>query len=206
MSNMSETIANANALVNSSRQFRNCYREARISAVAQIPQRQQRIVLLRAEVEAVGGPAAFARLHNDVDPTYISQLLNGYRAFGERAARTMEERCGWPPGYLERGYEVDRSKVVATTLSSAHRALIAAFDGLLPEQQEAALADLERRAADNRRNFEELQKKFGASRVKLDREVAKHIKPAPPSSSAGKESVGARTITKGLRRPRKTKK
>lgn len=37
-----------------------------------------------------------------VDASYISQLLNGHRQFGEKTARSMEDKLGWPAGYLDR--------------------------------------------------------------------------------------------------------
>ncbi|MGM8935093.1 hypothetical protein ACS8E9_09450 [Pseudomonas neustonica] len=35
-----------------------------------------------------------------IEPSYISQLLNGHRSFGEKAARNMEIKIGVPPGTL----------------------------------------------------------------------------------------------------------
>lgn len=67
------------------------------------PIRINRVERLRKAVDQVGGPAAFARLHNGVDPTYVSQLLNGHRSFGEKAARKMESLVGWAQGYLDTG-------------------------------------------------------------------------------------------------------
>lgn len=64
--------------------------------------REARLDRLRRLVEAAGGPAAFARKHQEVDATYVSQLLNGHRNFGERAARTMERRIGLKHGDLDR--------------------------------------------------------------------------------------------------------
>lgn len=65
--------------------------------------RKLRIDNLRALVEKEGSIAAFSRKHDKVDPTYISQLLNGHRSFGEKAARNMESRIGLPVGYLDAG-------------------------------------------------------------------------------------------------------
>lgn len=59
-----------------------------------------RVKKLRQELEKAGGAAIFARLHS-LDSTYISQLVNGRRSFGEKAARTMERAVGWPCGYLD---------------------------------------------------------------------------------------------------------
>lgn len=46
--------------------------------------------------------AAFCREFEKIDPNYISQILNGHRSFGEKAARTMEEKLGLPPGWFDR--------------------------------------------------------------------------------------------------------
>lgn len=70
-------------------------------------EQQQRREKLRDLVTAAGGPAAFARLHDGVDPTYISQLLNGHRSFGERAARKMEERLSLVRGWFDLPDEID---------------------------------------------------------------------------------------------------
>jgi hypothetical protein len=64
-------------------------------------EQQTRLDNLRALVERAGGAAAFARTYPGVDPTYISQLLNKHRNFGERAARTMETKIGLDRGALD---------------------------------------------------------------------------------------------------------
>lgn len=62
---------------------------------------------LKALVENFGGPAAFARNNSQanadkpIDATYVSQLCQGHRAFGEKAARAMELRAGLPYGYFD---------------------------------------------------------------------------------------------------------
>jgi len=43
----------------------------------------------------------FANQH-DLDASYISQILNGHRSFGERAAANMEKKIGLPKDYLAR--------------------------------------------------------------------------------------------------------
>lgn len=37
----------------------------------------------------------------DIDPSYLSQILNGHRNLGERAARNMETKIDLVPGTLE---------------------------------------------------------------------------------------------------------
>lgn len=54
-----------------------------------------------------GGIAEFAKQFSrgdadkPIDPTYISQLLNGHRNFGEKAARNMEKRAGLAAYYFD---------------------------------------------------------------------------------------------------------
>ena len=61
-----------------------------------------RVEKLRKLVDGYGGPAEFARLRSQdgadkpIDPTYVSQLLNGHRRFGENAADNMCRRAGLP--------------------------------------------------------------------------------------------------------------
>lgn len=62
---------------------------------------KKRVEKLRSLVKKAGGIAAFVRNHNGIDPTYISQLLNGYRSFGERAARNMEAKIGVKQGWFD---------------------------------------------------------------------------------------------------------
>lgn len=38
--------------------------------------------------------------HYDLDASYLSQMLNGHRPMGEKAARNLEAKIGLPPGYL----------------------------------------------------------------------------------------------------------
>ena len=40
--------------------------------------------------------------HYDLNPSHISQLLNGHGSFGERAARNLERKVGWEDGLLDK--------------------------------------------------------------------------------------------------------
>lgn len=68
---------------------------------------EPRVAKLRKLVDDAGGPAAFSRAYSQknadkpIDETYVSQILNGHRAFGEKSARNMERRAGLPDGYFE---------------------------------------------------------------------------------------------------------
>ncbi|MDD3884534.1 MAG: hypothetical protein PHW66_06315 [Gallionella sp.] len=67
----------------------------------------KRVAKLRKLVGSAGGPAAFAKSYSQedadkpIDHTYVSQILNGHRSFGEKAARNMERRAGLPDGYFD---------------------------------------------------------------------------------------------------------
>lgn len=55
----------------------------------------QRLNNLKAAMKDFRSKVAFAR-HYQLDATYLSQLLHGHRRIGERTARTLEEKLGWP--------------------------------------------------------------------------------------------------------------
>ncbi|TXD63492.1 hypothetical protein FUT88_02270 [Ralstonia sp. TCR112] len=74
--------------------------------------RARRVEKLRQMVNDAGGPAAFARLHKGVNPTYVSQLLNGAAPFGDRAVEKMEKLIGLPAGTFDAG-EADRDTQLA---------------------------------------------------------------------------------------------
>lgn len=43
--------------------------------------------------------------HYDLSTSHISQMINGHGSFGERAARNLEKKVGWPAGYLDQSQE-----------------------------------------------------------------------------------------------------
>ncbi|HHO8155178.1 TPA: helix-turn-helix transcriptional regulator [Pseudomonas aeruginosa] len=60
-----------------------------------------RVTLLRALI-ATNSLKDFANAH-DVDASYLSQLLNGHRRLGDRAAGNLEQKLGLPSGLLVTG-------------------------------------------------------------------------------------------------------
>ena len=76
--------------------------------------KSSRIERLRELVEASGGPTGFVRTYNRKDgdkplnESYVSQILNGHRPFGEKSARNMEKRAGLPPGYFDQEIEAPK--------------------------------------------------------------------------------------------------
>lgn len=115
--------------------------------MAKLPEQQRRVAVLRREVTAVGGAASFARLHKEVDPTYVSQLLTGHRSFGEKAARRMEQRCGWPAGYLDDADADERPTSVS--LSAQQAELLRTWQHLTDKQRAALLEQIQAEAASN---------------------------------------------------------
>jgi SOS-response transcriptional repressor LexA len=65
-----------------------------------------RLKALRNEIGKFPTLAAFAR-HHGLDTTYISQLINGHRNLGEKAARNLEAKLGWPAMSMDRWDELD---------------------------------------------------------------------------------------------------
>ncbi|MDR1708597.1 MAG: phage repressor protein [Candidatus Accumulibacter sp.] len=68
----------------------------------------KKIEILRKLVESSGGVNAFARNHSvpgadrPIDPTYVSQILNGHRPFRDKSRLNMARRAGLPDDYFER--------------------------------------------------------------------------------------------------------
>lgn len=79
--------------------------------------------ILKTLVDAAGGPAQFAKKYSrkeadkPIDETYVSQILNGHRKFGEKAARNMEKRAGLPENFFDQPPS-HAEKVVVPTLSN----------------------------------------------------------------------------------------
>lgn len=66
---------------------------------------------LKKLVLDAGGPAAFATKYscdanNPIDPTYVSQILNGHRGFRDVSRRNMAIRSGLPEDFFETPHEV----------------------------------------------------------------------------------------------------
>lgn len=66
------------------------------------PLNDVRVANLRALVQKAGSQAKLARQHPGLDPTYVSQLLNGHRNFGEKSARKIETLLKLPYLYLDK--------------------------------------------------------------------------------------------------------
>lgn len=77
-----------------------------------------RLKVLRRQVDTFPSIAAFAR-HYGVDGTYISQLLNGHRNLGEKAARNLERKLDWPPMSMDQAVDLDESLALETRFSTS---------------------------------------------------------------------------------------
>ncbi len=58
---------------------------------------------INADVKSKGfrSDVAFCE-HYDLNPSHVSQLMNGHGSFGERAARNLERKVGWDDGLLDK--------------------------------------------------------------------------------------------------------
>lgn len=77
-----------------------------------------RLQTLREAIAQFPTLVAFARQYG-LDATYLSQLLHGHRNMGEKAARKLEAKLGWPPMTLDQvGAEAPDSATVPTRFES----------------------------------------------------------------------------------------
>lgn len=94
------TLANAIGSRNSNYQF--TFANVRVSNSAMknndAEHRRQKLANL---IEASGGQIVDFCRGTDIDASYVSQILNGHRSFGEKAARTMERKAGLPERFFE---------------------------------------------------------------------------------------------------------
>lgn len=95
---MEQTIANATHFCNSNRQLISKYLMCHDSNMAEP---SERVKKLQEIVNGYKSTAEFARRF-DFDVTYIRQLLNGHRSFGEKSARKMGLAIANDPNLFER--------------------------------------------------------------------------------------------------------
>ena len=102
-----------------------------------------RIEKLRALVDAYNGPAEFSRrrsVHSadkTIDASYVSQILNKHRSFGEKAALNMARRAGLPDDYFDK-QDIEQSFNLPPTTVEADR-----VQTVLKLLAEAELSELE---------------------------------------------------------------
>lgn len=100
----------------------------------------------------IGNPGVHGRIakfahENDLDPSYISQLLNGHRNIGEKAAHTLEDKLKLPRGFLDRPLSEDAAseaaEAYAQELGDGAITLLNLYKAASPELRTAALRVLE---------------------------------------------------------------
>lgn len=64
-----------------------------------------RVRRLEALIKSLGGAAAVAREYDDINPSYLSQLINEIRPFGEKSARNLEHKLNLATGYFDIEHE-----------------------------------------------------------------------------------------------------
>lgn len=75
---------------------------------------------IRALRQAMGGLSQkdFSNRHG-LDASYLSQLLNGHRSLGEKAAATLEDKIGLPPGTLVAPASIDSTGQLPAPIETA---------------------------------------------------------------------------------------
>lgn len=75
------------------------------AALSGILERRRQALKAWIDVDFRGAIVDFCRHHFGEkwrsQASYVSQILNGHRPLGERAARNLEHQCGKPPGFLD---------------------------------------------------------------------------------------------------------
>lgn len=110
---MLHTIADANGDSNSEFTNSACYYN--MASMAGKHELTPQAILLKKLVDDAGGPRAFVDKYlNDQadqpnDPTYVSQIINGHRAFRDVARKNMAIRAGLPPDYFEKSIGVEQT-------------------------------------------------------------------------------------------------
>lgn len=75
---------------------------------------------LKKKAEEAGGSAALARALGYANQSFLSNVLTGLKPLGERAARSIERKAGWPE------YELDRLPGEPLPFHGTDRQMIAA--------------------------------------------------------------------------------
>lgn len=78
---------------------------------------------LRAAIDAANKKLGFKSdvnfcEHFDLNPSHISQLINGHGSFGERAARNLEKKIGWEEGLLDKADNVTTKEDLESSFSN----------------------------------------------------------------------------------------
>lgn len=98
-----------------------------------------------------GNVAGFCRYYNlkPATASFIYQLMGGGRQFGERAARTLEEACGRPAGWLDTPFEITTNdpinydRALCAKLPARDRQLIEDFIKLVLTRNESRVKSVD---------------------------------------------------------------
>lgn len=85
-----------------------------------------RVKNLKALVETWGGLTELARRLQLSGPSYLSQMLGGHRAIGEKAARKMEMQLDLPAGWLDTAHDAPREVDTAAVANAVRTVAVAA--------------------------------------------------------------------------------
>lgn len=132
-----------------------------------------RVKILRQLVEQHDSIAQFANLF-DLDASYISQLLNGHRTFGEKSAAKIGVKIANNPELFDT-YSIDKptnGQVIEEpsplpaqqdlTVTLRHAKLIALFDALPESEQDEVLAELDKKKRYFEQIYDEMSRKVAA--------------------------------------------
>ena len=61
-----------------------------------------RVERLKALIQELGGAAEVERNYDNINASYLSQLINGFRPFGEKSARNLEAKLNLEINYFDR--------------------------------------------------------------------------------------------------------
>jgi transcriptional regulator with XRE-family HTH domain len=152
-------LAPAIALVNSKHQFIKCYDAGDNQMMTD--KQKNRLNNLKRLVKQFDSIASFSRNY-DLDPSYISQLLNGHRNVGEKAAMKLEAKLGRPHGWLDLEPGEEGSQALSPLLpeiaflTPRQRVLLGHFEGLTEAQQDEVIRLIQKQEQDNRTVVDEL--------------------------------------------------
>lgn len=141
--------------------------------------RQWRRANLQTLVKRAGGQAKlFQDADVDLNPSFLSQVLNGHRSLGEKAARRMESRLGLPAGTLDVNPEDEsRGSDLPPPMRPTVRRLAYLASKLVDQQVEELIAMAETKVMITKQLFENFARQLGLPPQAVDDEkVARAFK------------------------------
>jgi len=147
LSSIRNTIADAISDSNSDLLNSGCYCTIGHMA-AKIPISPQ-VMKLQKLVEDCGGPGPFSEKYtadpdDPINATYVSQLINGSRAFRDKARKNMARRAGLPEDYFE---------ITQAVTEKPAKSYIQATKAFLAEDEGEVISIMRRVDSEARRNI-----------------------------------------------------